>query len=91
MGSNFTIYRHRTNKRIRLQLSGDFDGSSAWELLNEIHRDLDLHPKVVVDTQGLKHIEPFGVAVFHANLSMKRHAGDRIRFIGDKAQGLAQM
>jgi hypothetical protein len=34
MATNFKISSHRTESKLHLNLAGDFDGSSAFELLN---------------------------------------------------------
>ena len=39
MASNFQIYRHRTRDSLHLKLEGDFDGSSAHELINALKED----------------------------------------------------
>jgi len=38
MAVNFRIQRHRKNDELHLNLIGDFDGSSAMELLHELRR-----------------------------------------------------
>ncbi len=34
MAANFRIAIHRNDDNLHLQVIGDFDGSSAWELIN---------------------------------------------------------
>jgi len=34
MAANFRISVHRSSDSLHMKLMGDFDGSSAWELLN---------------------------------------------------------
>ena len=36
MASNFKIFIHRNDDNLHLRLMGDFDGSSAFELINAL-------------------------------------------------------
>jgi len=36
MASNFRIYCHQTRDSLHIKLTGDFDGSSAYELINSL-------------------------------------------------------
>ena len=36
MASNFQIYSFKTRDSLHLKLAGDFDGSSAYELINTL-------------------------------------------------------
>ncbi len=38
MASNFRIFLHETRDSLHLKLDGDFDGSSAHELLNTLKK-----------------------------------------------------
>ena len=38
MASNFQIFSFKTNDSLHLKLTGDFDGSSAHELINTLIR-----------------------------------------------------
>jgi hypothetical protein len=64
MASNFNIFVTRAGDHTRLRLNGDFDGSSACELINLLSNGgLPGASKILVDTDSLKHIHPFGVDV----------------------------
>jgi anti-anti-sigma regulatory factor len=53
-----------------LKLIGEFDGSSACELMNLLsNSDLSSASKILVDTDSLNHIHPFGVDVLQHLLS----------------------
>ena len=41
MASNFTISVHRNSDQLDLRLMGDFDGTSACELLNALEKNGD--------------------------------------------------
>jgi len=69
MASNINIFSYKTKDSLRLKLAGNFDGSSAHELMNTlISHGTDFHQKFV-DTSDLKTIHIFGSTVFHKELS----------------------
>jgi anti-anti-sigma regulatory factor len=69
MASNFRIDIHLNSESLHLRLTGDFDGSSAHELLNTMRSYQVNVNKIFIHTSGLKAIHPFGRAVFQRNLS----------------------
>lgn len=82
MANNFKLSIHRTNNTLHINLKGDFDGNSAFELLNMLKDDLNGFTRVIIDTGGLKKIYPFGREVFNHNLShVKNHRVD-VEFVG---------
>jgi ABC-type transporter Mla MlaB component len=68
MAANFRISIRRLRGKLCLKLTGDFDGSSAHELLNAIKKYSDKAAKICIDTSGLKQIYSFGQTTFHNNL-----------------------
>ncbi len=54
MASNFKIFPHRNNCSLQLQLAGDFNGSSAFELINVLKEHYGKVGKVVINTSSLK-------------------------------------
>jgi len=68
MAANFRISARRRKKILSLELIGDFDGSSACELLNVLKEKCNGVKKVVIHTSGLKDIYPFGQDTFQNNL-----------------------
>ncbi len=83
MASNFKILRHRTDGNLYLNLAGDFDGSSAFELLNMLIENLDNTARVSINTSNLKKIHPFGLQVFYHNFSKIKHHQTCVEFIGE--------
>jgi len=71
MASNFKIFSQLNNGDLHLKLMGDFDGSSAYELLNTLHSHHGRVDHMVVHTDGLSSIHPFGLGIFHKNCSAK--------------------
>ena len=41
MANNFKMNIHRRIDKLTIRLAGDFDGSSAWELINAIRENLN--------------------------------------------------
>jgi hypothetical protein len=69
MAGNFNISVTQSSDHVRLRLDGDFDGSSACELVNLINSGgLSNTSKILIDTDSLRHIHPFGVDVLHNRL-----------------------
>lgn len=67
MASNFKILIHRNDDNLHFKLMGDFDGSSAFELINALKAHYGEAGNVVINTCGLSSIHPFGLVVFQKN------------------------
>ena len=85
MAHNFKIYMHQTTDNLNIDLLGDFDGSSAFELINLLKDNLNSAKRIFIDTNNLKKIYPFGREVFNRNFSNLRHHRIRIQFVGSNA------
>ena len=72
MALNFRILIHENNGNLKLKLRGNFDGSSAFELINTIKAHSGKGGKIIIHTQGLSAIHPFGVGVFQKNCFIKK-------------------
>ena len=72
MALNFKIVIQRNNGSLRLKLTGDFDGSSAFELINILKEHNGKVGKIVINTDGLSSIHPFGQGVFQKNCSISK-------------------
>lgn len=69
MAGNFNISVTKNSDYICLKLNGDFDGSSACELTNLLNDgELCNSSKILVDTNSLKHVYPFGLNILHSRL-----------------------
>lgn len=82
MASNFKIFVHQNSENLHLKLMGDFDGSSAYQLLNIIKDNGHHVHKIFIHTNGLKDINPFGKAVFVNHLSSQHDGSTDIVFTG---------
>lgn len=88
MALNFRIVRHRNHDGLHLKLMGDFDGSSAKELLNVLE-DPETHVSTIfIHANGLKDIHPFGKRVFEKGFSMINRSSLHVVFTGERG-GLA--
>ena len=90
MASNFQIFRHRTKDTLHLKLEGDFDGSSALELINTLEEHgVDFH-QISIDTNDLETIYSFGRNVFQKNIGRFNKKRNRLVFVGENGHSIAQ-
>ena len=85
MAHNFKIFTHQTTDNLNINLLGDFDGSSAFELINLLKDNLNGAKRIFIDTNNLKKIYPFGREVFNRNFSKLRDHRVHIQFVGSNA------
>ena len=88
MATNFKIYIHRNSENVHLKLFGDFDGSSAYELLNALKNNCGSASKIFVHTGCLKRIYPFGREVFQNNFNTLNGGSHAVLFTGKEAPRL---
>ena len=72
MSSNFKIFYYLNSDGLHLKLVGDFDGSSALELVNALKEHQGKVEKIVINTCDLASIHPFGLSVFRNNCSVNK-------------------
>ena len=89
MASNFRISTHRNSESLHLKLLGDFDGSSAFELINVLKKNWNGAYRVFVHTDSLKDINSVGCDTFQHNLSDLKGHSMRIFFTGKNAGYIA--
>ena len=82
MASNFQIFSFKTRDSLHLKLAGDFDGSSAYELINALTEHGNGSFEIFIDTNELKTIHPFGKDVFQKNLRSSNKIYRNLVFIG---------
>jgi anti-anti-sigma regulatory factor len=83
MAMNFRIFHLRSSNSVHLTLDGDFDGTSAYELLNTLSacgKDVD---QIFINTNGLKSIHPFGQVVLYRNISDLGSGTLNLVFLGE--------
>lgn len=83
MAANFRVNtKEISNQSLALQLFGDFDGSSACELINLLDESVKKTFKVAIDTDGLKTINTFGLNVFLPRMSLLNNTRVEIEVTG---------
>lgn len=82
MSSNFQIYSFNTRESLHLELAGDFDGSSACELINKIIEYGKSFYEIFIDAHNLKIIHPYGRDIFQKELRAIKKQFNNITFIG---------
>ena len=80
MAFNFRIQRHRNGGSLHLNLIGDFDGTSALELIHVLEAAAGLPGRVFVHTCCLSKVEPFGRNLLRTRLTRKM--GKNLVFTG---------
>lgn len=88
MATYFEISIHRNNENLHLRLIGDFDGTSAHQLLDVLKRHCKHTSRVFIHTSSLSNIHPFGVHVFHNNLDILKGQSITLAFTGENASEL---
>ncbi len=84
-GKNFAISVRRNREGLHLKLGRDFDGISAYGPLSVLKRNCNPSPKVFIHTSALREVHPFGVHVFHENLSVLKGKSIQLTFTGENA------
>jgi ABC-type transporter Mla MlaB component len=89
LASNFKIFSFKNKDSIHLRLSGDFDGSSAHELINTlIEQNVGIWD-IYIDTNNLKTIHPFGIDVFQKNLNGIKKQLKNLIYVGANKHQIA--
>ena len=82
MATNFICQIDRRKDKIRLKLYGDFDGSSAFELLNILNSHRSGAYRIFIDTDNLNMIHSFGLDILKRNLNILDINKNKIIIIG---------
>jgi hypothetical protein len=89
MASNFGITIDRNSDGFGLKLAGDFDATSAYELIHTMKKLPENTVKIAIHTNGLKNTYPFGLDVFHRAMRSLSGQSTKIVFKGNKASQLS--
>lgn len=82
MASNFQLFHFENRDSLHLQMHGDFDGTSACELIDTLKKQKEAYFEVFIDTSDLHEINTFGIEVFQNNLNMLFKNNRNLKFIG---------
>lgn len=89
MAGNFRVVVHRNSESLHFRLEGDFDGTSAHQLLQMLGERGAGAGKIFIHTNGLEEVHPFGTAVFQKNLSGLKARRAALVFTGSRAPEIA--
>lgn len=80
MAKNFQVsVINKYSSGLFLRIMGDFDGSSAYRLTNILKQEGKGLSNIVIDTDGLSEVRPFGRQIFHNNI---KKLGIHIKYLG---------
>lgn len=89
MAANFRITVHQNSENLHVKLDGDFDGSSAYELLNILKKRCPFASRAFIHTNSIRQIYPFGTSVFRSHLGeLKPCKHMLLEFTGEHAREL---
>ncbi len=88
MAPNFKIFSHQNSDNLHLKLMGDFDGSSAYELIHTLEKYHDNTGRVFIHTCALSSVHPFGLNIFQKNGSIKK-LSQSLTFTGEYGATIA--
>ncbi len=69
MASNFRVSATKKGKSLYLKLYGDFDGTSAFELIDILKEKTGKKENIYILPKGLKNVYQFGIDVFQSHLT----------------------
>ena len=89
MASNFGIAIDKISDGFGLKLAGDFDATSAYELIYAIKKLPEDTVMLYIYTNGLKTIHSFGLDIFHKFMKSLNGQSAKIVFPGHNATQLS--
>jgi anti-anti-sigma regulatory factor len=85
MATNFKVSTQESKSAVQLNLRGDFDGSSAQQLLYCLSKYCDTGRSIVIDTTFLRNCDAFGLNLFRYHLDALNRQAEIVAFTGSKA------
>lgn len=85
MANNFRVSFQKKKSNLHVHLKGDFDGTSAHQLIRVLRNHSGTCRKILINTQSLKEVHLFGMNVFHRNLEFLNQQACDLMFTGQKA------
>ena len=82
MASNFHLFQYPKRDSLHIHMQGDFDGTSAHELINALIKNNRDYFTVFIDTNDLNKIHTFGIDVFQKKLITRIKKSRSLVFIG---------
>jgi len=91
MATNFHMFTHKTTETLHIKLTGDFDGSSASELVNTLEEHRGRYYQIFINTTELSTVHPFGEEVLQRSLPEIGEQGTGVIFIGGNIGRLSNL
>ena len=89
MSLNFQIEFKKSNENLHIRPLGDFDGNSAWELINFLQQQYTGKGQVFIDTFMLREMCPFGCSIFQCRFKYSQVPANRLVINGKKGLEIA--
>jgi anti-anti-sigma regulatory factor len=89
MATNFHILSNENKDGLHLKLKGDFDGTSACELLETLKKHDSCFNQIFIDTNNLKTIDPFGREVFQKKIGTFKQPSSHLVFVGENGRKIS--
>ena len=86
MASNFQIFQIHNRENLHIYMYGDFDGTSAYELIHVLKKQNKDYFTVFIDTNDINKVHSFGIDVFQKNLQLPGTKKRNLIFIGKHEQ-----
>jgi len=86
MGSYFRMSVRRRKKILHLRLIGDFDGSSAYQLVDKLKEYCIKSDHVFINTDALREIHTFGINILSYHMLKLKGPLSNITFVGENAE-----
>ncbi len=82
MASNFQLFLNQNKDSLHFHMYGDFDGISAYELINALKKHNKGYFEIFIDTNDLNKIHAFGIEVFQKKVNILAKNNRNLMFIG---------
>ena len=89
MASNFQVFTNKSRDGLDLQMYGNFDEISAYELINTLKQQSKNYDDVFIDTNDLETIHPFGLDEFQKQINRLTKNKICLIFIGNHRRRFA--
>lgn len=89
MASNFEICVDRDDQTLTVRLTGDFDRTSANQLIEVLKGNRSGVTMAMIETNGLEHLDPTGKNMFRQEVHSLQDFCYRLVFTGRNASQLA--
>lgn len=91
MALNFHVFSYETRDTLHLKLFGDFDGTSAFQLVKALKKHGAGFRQIFIDVNNLKIIYPFALEVFQKELYDYNQKPEDFIFLGKNRQNISLM